>query len=509
MSSQEDLLRVIPAASFQTSEKGYELTLALKKIFGVSTNAKIARLAIGRSLSEQSLPDLSINSKGNVIKGTNLFSLEESALWVGLLATHAFEFGHPEYIDLKSLQNLVKAHWLRGVELLHNDWITTGEDYNKFIELLVTRRAKLPLRVDNPEGGSSLTQIDICFNDKPEPVILEIGKLDNDSTFEWCINGVGYSPHVAIMGQAGAGKTRVLLNCLEQLHTKTDASIILVDLGKGDLADNNTLASTLNANILRVPEEPIPLDIFYMTDPKEENISDIVMSFRDSFSKVANSKIGAKQIENMRVALKDHFASNKKVSLHSIREALNNFYEENNISPDTVISTINDLTERKLFEPTLSPIEFFQKNWIITFGTALDTYKKLSIFLMLDALNYYTRSLPEAKTDSSGHRALRCVLAVDEARGLLAAKHLALSECIRLHRSKGLVVMLSSQSPDDYEGTSDDYLENIGLPICLKTNAKSTQVLQNMFKSKPNFSALKAGECLTLDKNKTVKLSVF
>lgn len=509
MSSQEDLLRVIPAASFQTSDKGYDLTLALKKIFGVSTNAKIARLAIGRSLSEQSLPDLNINSKGNVIKGTNLFSLEESALWVGLLATHAFEFGHPEYIDLKALQTLVKAHWFRGVELLYNDWITTGEDYNKFIELLVTRRAKLPLRVDNAEGGSVVTHIDICFNDKPGPVLLTVGKIDNGATFEWCINGVGYSPHVAIMGQAGAGKTRVLLNCLQQLKKQTDASIILVDLGKGDLADNSELAASLNASVLRVPEEPIPLDIFYMSDPKEETISDIVMSFRDSFSKVTSSKIGAKQIENMRVALKNHFASSKKISLHSIRDALNIFYEENNISPDTVISTINDLTERKLFEPTLSPIEFFQKNWIITFGTALDTYKKLSIFLMLDALNYYTRSLPESKTDRDGHRAIRCVLAVDEARSLLAAKHLALSECIRLHRSKGLVVMLSSQSPDDYEGTSDDYLENIGLPICLKTNAKSTQVLQNMFKSKPNFSALKTGECLTLDKNKTVKLSIF
>ncbi len=42
--------------------------------------------------------------------------------------------------------------------------------------------------------------------------------------------------------------------------------------------------------------------------------------------------------------------------------------------------------------------------------------------------------------------------------------------------------MLSSQSPDDYDGKVDDYLENIGLPICFTTNATSNQVLQNMFK---------------------------
>lgn len=509
MSSQEDLLRVIPAASFQTSEKAYNLTLELKKIFGVTTNAKIARLAIGRSLAEPSLPELNINSKGNVIKGTNLFSLEESSLWVGLLLTHSYEYGHPEYIDLKALQTLVKAHWHRGAELLHVDWINTGEDYKKFIELLVTRRARLPLRVMHNEHKDNSGFKNICFNDNPKPFYLEIGFNDKNEKFEWCVNGVGYSPHIAIMGQAGAGKTRVLINCLTQLKKNTDASIILVDLGKGDLADNIQLSTELEANVLRVPEQPIPLDIFYMEEAKEEIISDMVMSFRDSFSKVSASKIGAKQIENIREALKSHFSTAEKISLHSIKNALNDFYEEHGIKTDTVISTINDLTERILFEPKMSPVDFFQKNWIITFGNALDTYKKLAIFLLLDALNFYNRSISEAQTDSEGHRAIRCVLAIDEARNLLSAKHLALSECIRLHRSKGLVVMLSSQSPDDYEGTSDDYLENIGLPICLKTNAKSTQVLQNMFKSKPNFSSLKTGECLTLDKTKPVKLKVF
>jgi DNA sulfur modification protein DndE len=68
----------------------------------------------------------------------------------------------------------------------------------------------------------------------------------------------------------------------------------------------------------------------------------------------------------------------------------------------------------------------------------------------------------------SGHRAIRAVLAVDEARHLLASRHKALSDNIRLHRSKGLMVALASQSPDDYDGAGDDHLENIGLPICFQ-----------------------------------------
>ena len=66
--------------------------------------------------------------------------------------------------------------------------------------------------------------------------------------------------------------------------------------------------------------------------------------------------------------------------------------------------------------------------------------------------------------------------------------------------------MLSSQSPDDYDGKVDDYLENIGLPICFTT---SNQVLQNMFKGKPNFASLQPGICMTLRKNKMVKVKVF
>lgn len=59
---------------------------------------------------------------------------------------------------------------------------------------------------------------------------------------------------------------------------------------------------------------------------------------------------------------------------------------------------------------------------------------------------------------------------------------------------------MASQSPDDYDGQSDDYMEQIGLPVCFKTNATSTAVLNNMFKSRRglNFSALEPGICLTV-----------
>jgi hypothetical protein len=46
----------------------------------------------------------------------------------------------------------------------------------------------------------------------------------------------------------------------------------------------------------------------------------------------------------------------------------------------------------------------------------------------------------------------------------------------------------------------DDHMEQIGLPICFKTNATSTAVLNNMFKARKglNFSVPEPGVCLTV-----------
>jgi hypothetical protein len=101
------------------------------------------------------------------------------------------------------------------------------------------------------------------------------------------------------------------------------------------------------------------------------------------------------------------------------------------------------------------------------------------------------------------------ILAIDEARPVLAAQHQALSDNIRLHRAKGLMVMLASQSPDDYEGAADDYLENIGLPVCFRTNAQSPKVLQAMFRSRVNFPALAVGHCITVRDQRAVEVEAF
>lgn len=503
-------LEAVLLANFQTSADADKRTEVLKSNLGLSARYRVARLALGRSLSEPTFPTQNIDAQGKTIKGELLFGMDELPLWVGLLFTHTRTINPRAELNLSTLQNVVKRHWHRGMELLMEDWKAADEDYYRFMEILVKRRANLPDTVAASDISGKSGETWITEVAEPKPVYIDLGtEGDTQEMYRWKANGVGYSPHVAIMGQAGSGKTRVMLESLKQIRRQTNAPIVLLDLGKGDLANDAALAQALDARVLRVPDEPIPLDMFHGSSTSDTHASDQVMGFRDSFSKVMQSKAGAKQLDAIREALKPLFANNDHITLDDIKETLKYYYDANGIKTDSVISTINDLTERKIFIPEFSPSRFFSQSWIITFAHAHETTKNLAAYLLLDALNTYMKRLDEAPKDGEGHRAIRMVLAIDEARHILGSKHLALSDNIRLHRAKGLMVMLASQSPDDYDGAGDDYLENIGLPVCFKTNATSGQVLQNMFRGKVSFASLPIGVCLTLKDNKSIKVKAY
>ncbi len=506
-------LETVLVSNFQTSSEADKVSDDLKSKLGFTVRYRVARLAIGRSLGEPTFPTQNIDSSGRPLKGELLFGMDELPLWIGLLSTNIKKHFPNGELNIATLQNAVKRHWHRGVLLLLDDWTAAEGDYNKFIEILITRRAQLPDTVLASTTSTTYNgrQDGTGFTSQAKPVHIRLGnELDTNEPYEWLVNGVGYSPHVAIMGQAGSGKTRTMLEALKQVHDQTNVPVILLDLGKGELADDENLAKALNAKVLRVPTNAIPLDLFYGSNLGDDSdVADTVMGFRDSFIKVISGNVGAVQKDNIKEALRPHFASKERITLENVKSWLKGYYEENELKTDSVISTINDLTEWNIFSANFSPSEFFSQSWIITFAHAQDTVKNLSAYLLLDALNTWMKRLDAAPQDAQGNRALRCVLAIDEARHILASKHKALSDIIRLHRSKGLVVMLASQSPDDYEGEADDYLENIGLPVCFKTNADSTKVLENMFKHKPQMASLQSGVCLTLKDNKAIKIKAF
>ena len=496
-------------SSFSSSKDTENLTKELKRALGLESNYQVVKLAMGVSMSLDSFPK--INKSGasnNIIKGHILFGKEELPLWVGLLITN-YLYHHPDEennVSITMLQLSVRTHWDNGVKIMNEIWQNCNKDENQFWTNILKKYAHLP------ESTISNDTITDKYKPLSGAIRLALGHIvdHNEKTFEHILNGQGYSPHIAIMGQAGSGKTQILTQILCQIREQANCPIILVDLGKGDLANRSDLIQKFQAKVISVPESPIPLDMFHVADINNKQQTTAAMeNFRDAFIQITD-KLGAKQKDNIAKSLLPLFRSKYKISFNDIKNTIETYYSNNNISIDTVISTINSLTLHHLFDPIFSPNEFFKKSWIITFANARTEIKKFSVCLLLSALDCYLKQQPESPLDENSYRNINLIFAVDEARELLNMNHDGLANNIRLHRSKGLSVILVSQSPDDYDGRRDDYLENIGLPICLKTNAASTRTLKNMFKGNISFSNLQPGTCYTVDviNSKPIKIQI-
>ena len=102
---------------------------------------------------------------------------------------------------------------------------------------------------------------------------------------------------------------------------------------------------------------------------------------------------------------------------------------------------------------------------------------------------------PDAPTDDQGIRALRHVTLLDEAHVILRTRLPALANLVRMSRSKGGVVMLVSQSPDDFEAADDGYLDNMGPTLAFNTQAKAGPT-RRIFGNGHTLTGLNVGEAL-------------
>jgi DNA helicase HerA-like ATPase len=312
----------------------------------------------------------------------------------------------------------------------------------------------------------------------------------------WLLNGKG-SPHVALMGSTGTGKTRLAVNLIEQIRRQAGAPVILFDMAKGDLAGNRDLVQAIQGRVVKSPTQPVPLDVLHIPNPGMPEITNAAMRFRESFVRVAKSKPGGVQLDFLREAAQRAYRGEHPITIAAIRDALHEVYNESNRRPDAVTALFNDLTQWNLFLPQMKPAEFFGQSWVIDVHEAPETAQRLVVFLMLDALYAYFKSLDDAPLDRQRHRALRLVLVIDEARRVLSYGQQSLIGLVRESRSKGMSVFLISQSPDDYDSVEDNFLENIGLGVCFKTNATSSRVLKAYLGQAVDLASLPDGVVVT------------
>lgn len=507
MAGQVTNLRSLHSANFKTSKRADGLNDLLKSKLGLQHRYEPARLAIAHSLSlPDPVPSLigdDLDDSGKVIKGETLFGDEELPVWVALIV----EKSGLRHATVEEVQEQVRRHWHRGIILLHSEWENCAKDnsdgvYEKFI-LFLAQRAGLPAHGDFVSFIDDHNLIDIS-NQSGHPISLQLGDpgLDEKTKqpVKWVINGKG-SPHVALMGATGSGKTRLARSLLAQIRKTTGIPLLIFDF-KGDLAGNQNLVKELGAKTIVAATNPIPLDVFYLPDSTPTEITNAAMRFRESFVRISKNKIGAVQQDALRDAARAAFSNRipeKPVEIDTIRDELSVIYNRDSRKPDIVTSTFNDLTQGgwRLFDPKMSPAEFFRNTWIIDVHAASETAQRLIVFLLLDTLWAYFKELPDSDMDSQGHRALRMVLVVDEAQEVLSYGQPSLSKLIRQSRSKGMSVFLISQSPEDYETAEEDFLQQIGLTVCFRSNGSSPRVLKACLGQAVDLAGLPDGIAVT------------
>ena len=137
-------IQIVLSTRFRTSAEADKVTIELSPLLGLETKAQFARLAIGRSLAMGKINDETIDSKGIEVPAQALFSTDNIGAWIGLIVSHS-KLNKGILVESQdTLRTAIRCHWHRGALELWKDWKEVDEDYDKFVEVLISRRSEMP-----------------------------------------------------------------------------------------------------------------------------------------------------------------------------------------------------------------------------------------------------------------------------------------------------------------------------------------------------------------------------
>jgi hypothetical protein len=489
-------LRSLDSANFRTSKLADDINDALRGKLDFKHKYEPARLAIAHSLAlPDPAPELSHDDEsGKVIMGRNLFGDDDLPLWIAMIVEKA-ELINPTVEDI---QEQVRRHWHRGILLMQSEWENCNGVYEQFI-LYLAERAGLPAFGQQTIGAEPDGSV-AAPGGAAVPITLRLGEpgtaVPTGEPVTWLLNGKG-SPHVALMGGTGSGKTRLARCLLGQIRQQAKVPFLIFDF-KGDLAANQEFVSEIGASFVSPPDSPVPLDVLYIPEKSQTEITNGAIRFRDSFVLIPKSRPGAMQQDVLRDAARNAYQNHKlPIGIATIRDELRDIYAQTSRKGDTLTATFNELTQWDLFTPKMKPAKFFGRSWVIDVHGAAESAQRLVVFLMLDALYAHFKCLDDAPLDRQNHRALRIALVVDEARRVLSYRQPSLINLVRESRSKGMSVFLISQSPEDFDTVEDNFLEQIGLTACFRSNGTSPRVLRACLGQAIDLAGLADGVAVT------------
>ncbi len=446
---------------FKNLKCNAEFDEIIKSKFGFTTKYESARLCIGRSLAEISPIQFSKYNGENVktgIDGKILFG-DEIDLWISLFILNESFNNNNVFEDLKKV---IEMHWNRGSILLKADFLDLKEDADRMAGFLVEFLPKF----DNIPKDLGSTII-------PREIRLKVGSIsqltESGEGIDFCINGQGIAPHIALMGKIGSGKTTTGIQIAEELISKAGIPFIIID-PKGEFNKNGGHGKNIrkfrdNVNFIEIGSEPIPLEFLPKSDVSSFSINIATSALRDSFAITCNNT-GEVQLNMLSSAIEKTIRISRNRDLSSIKDNYVKELENGKKPQDSIYSRLNELTKNNIFVPDMDSKEFFKQSWVLSLNKIpSDELKKITLLIFLDTYKNYILGLGESSVDG-GFRELTNLLVIDEARRILSnKKYQSLIDLLRQGRSKGQVVMLLSQDPSDFDGHTEDFTTQLGTVI--------------------------------------------
>ncbi|MDD9810507.1 MAG: DUF87 domain-containing protein, partial [Gammaproteobacteria bacterium] len=360
------------------------------KRLGMPHRYQPARLAIARSLAIHTLPPNVGAKTTRVIKGDTLFGTGENlSTWVALVVEHA---GNEE-IDKTRLVELVSGHWKRGIKLLDSEWQRSEQDMTKFVRRLVDA-AEIPHNLPAADGGRLIgMETGNTGGLTSGQITVPVGEISEEiatkEKVQWDLNGAGGSPHSAIMGGVGSGKTRTAVDMLSSIHKQApEVPLIAFDF-KGDLSGgDNTykLDQLFDARVASPPREAVPLDVLALYATDQVGVANAASRFRDAFSNLKGGRLGDRQRAAVYEAVERALAESP-CELQTVLHHLAEVYEERGMKDDGATSAMNELCRFALFKPELDPAAFFRQSWIINLPQDMPADNRVIVVnLVLNAL---------------------------------------------------------------------------------------------------------------------------
>jgi DNA sulfur modification protein DndE len=463
----------------RTSKEAKEILEAFRRSTGIRPNLW-ARAALGYSLSLAAEPESAeLDSEGTEFQEKVFYGGDEETL----MALIRQRLGRTPAAD--EITGIVKAHVERGLRHFHDEYNRLNRRGD---ELLFHLLGKCAIG-DSPAVAVAQQLLPDAPKTDGFEVRLKLGK-ESKGTNEvtHLLNGPGGAPHIAIMGRNGTGKTRTGLSLLQHVRAMASYSIpfLIFDYAKGDIAANKKFVQAINAEVVSLPGERIPIAPLSIPVRDSHAVQLAARRFRDTICSVV--PIGAIQKDRclqLTTRAYNDFAD-RSPDLDELFQIAEQEYNTSGLREDSLLACFRDFSSFPLFRSaTVSPThDLFRKSHVIDIHRLPEDLRKLSVFLLLDRLYSEIMSMPDAPLDKSGNRQLRLIIVIDEAHHFLPCKQQTLENMIREVRSKGVGLWMFSQSPDDFDQTRYNFAREMGLSIVFSCVLEKPKMLEAVLGAK-------------------------